>query len=677
MVHVRRFAASSRVRKPLLAGLIALVASGAALALLQTEFVRSLNEPIYDHLFGVRPRRALSEASVVIVAANEVSVKRMALGERKWAWPWPRQFWGMAAHYVQQCGAKAVAIDLLFSEPSQYDDELGDDATLAVMLDSMKRPVIVAELVGEDGSPGRFVPPVQRPPIIGAVNLPDGASVREYQPTIEGRPSLALQVVRAVGAIAPPWADEPFRLHFYGPHADKNGRTTYPYVSAVDVFEASTDPEHPEKHSIDPAIFKDKIVLFGVTAAAGYDLKTAPTDRIFPGVELQATAIENLIANQRVQQVPRGLMAGITALVACLAAGAATWPRRTSLKLLASSFIAVLLCAAVVILFRLPHIIWLPPAAPLIATGLSMVMALSWSYFAEDRQSRFFLRALGQYVSPQVASALKSDPRKLAISTEKGELTILFSDIADFSQLSETLDEGIGPLLNFYMDEMSAPVLAEDGTLDKYIGDAIMCFWNAPVAQEDHAKRACRAALAMRKRLAEIGPKLAELGAPGLASRIGINTGICAYGNMGSRWKFNYSVIGDACNFASRLEGANKIYGTGILIGEATERKVREQFVLRKIDLLRVKGKNRPSPVYELMAEGKADEKTLAMIRCYEAALAHYAAERWDEAEGKLLELLTAAPEDVPAKVLLERIGAFRIDPPPAGWNGVFVAREK
>ena len=153
-------------------------------------------------------------------------------------------------------------------------------------------------------------------------------------------------------------------------------------------------------------------------------------------------------------------------------------------------------------------------------------------------------------------------------------------------------------------------MLAEDGTLDKYIGDAIMCFWNAPVAQEDHARRACRAALAMRKRLAEIQPRLLELGAPGLASRIGINTGICAYGNMGSRWKFNYSVIGDACNFASRLEGANKIYGTGILLGETTAKLVREQFVLRKIDLLRVKGKNRPSPVYELMAEGKANEQT-------------------------------------------------------------------
>ena len=128
----------------------------------------------------------------MIVAANEVSLKRMGLGERKWAWPWPRQFWGMAAQYLQQCGAKAIAIDLLFSEPSGYNDELGDDKVFATLLDGMQKPVIVAELVGEDGSPGRFVPPVQKPPTVGAANLPDGASVREYQPLINGKPSLAL-----------------------------------------------------------------------------------------------------------------------------------------------------------------------------------------------------------------------------------------------------------------------------------------------------------------------------------------------------------------------------------------------------------------------------------------------------------------------------------------------------
>ena len=162
-----------------------------------------------------------------------------------------------------------------------------------------------------------------------------------------------------------PWADEPFRLHFYGPHVDRNGQTTYPYVSAVDLFEASTDPEHPEKHSIDPAMFKDKIVLFGVTAAAGYDLKTAPTDRIFPGVELQATAIENLIANQRVQQVPPVCWRGLRALggVSCRGGGDMASPhfaQTVGFEL----YRRVLLCAAVVILFRLPHIIWLPPVAP-------------------------------------------------------------------------------------------------------------------------------------------------------------------------------------------------------------------------------------------------------------------------------------------------------------------------
>jgi adenylate cyclase len=339
--------------------------------------------------------------------------------------------------------------------------------------------------------------------------------------------------------------------------------------------------------------------------------------------------------------------------------------------------VAVLLLVVAAVLFRMDTIIWLPPVSPLIAVGLSVVLSLSWSYFAEDRQARFFLKALSQYLSPQVASELKANPAKLAISTEKGELTILFSDIVSFTDLSERLDERVGPLLNFYLDEMSQPVFANNGTLDKYIGDAIMSFWNAPLAQTDHAVRACKTAMAMQKRLAEIQPQLTELGAPGMAARIGINTGICAFGNMGSRAKFNYSVIGDACNFASRLEGVNKIYGTHALIGETTAKLVRDQFILRKIDVMRAKGKQRPLAIFELMGEGKPDSATASFIAQYELAFARYCARDWDAAERILLEILSANPLDGPSRTLLARVSLFRRDPPNEVWDGVFVALEK
>jgi adenylate cyclase len=665
-----------RLGKPALAAAIAGVSATAALLLCLIPFIHhNLNDTLYDPCYALR--RSAADSSVVIVTANDASLQSMALGGKHWAWPWPRQFWGLAFDYVQKCGAKAAAADLLFSEPSIYNNELGDDQTFADMLDAMKMPVVLATMVGPRGSLGAFAPPAKRSPIFGAVNLQSGAVVRDYHPVIGGRPSLALQAVRSAGYTAPAWADKTFRLQYYGRHADAGGRTTFPYVAAADLFEAARDPDHPQKHGIDPALFKGKIVLFGTTAAATFDLKSSPLDKIYPGVEIHATAIENLLKYQHVKVIDGGGIALATILAAIAAASAATFPRRTSLKLLLSIIVITLFVLTVALLFRRDTIIWLPPAGPLLAMAFSVLLAFSWSYFVEDRQSRFFLKALGQYVSPQVATELKADPHKLSLSTEKRELTILFSDIAGFTDLSEELEERIGPLLNYYLGEMSQPIWAEDGLVDKYIGDAVMAFWNAPVIQADHADRACRAALQMKRRLIEIQPQLAELGAAGMSARIGINTGVCAFGNMGSPGKFNYTAIGDACNFASRLEGANKIFGTTILIGEATAELVRNRFTLRKIDVMRVKGKRRPLAVHELLGEGTPDPVTASLIQRYENAFHRYAAGEWDAAEKILLDVLADHPHDGPSRELLSRVSAFQNAPPSAGWDGVFVAKEK
>jgi adenylate cyclase len=490
-------------------------------------------------------------------------------------------------------------------------------------------------------------------------------------------PSLALQVVRLTGAVIPQWATGDFWLHYYGRHQYADGRTTFPNVAAQVLLNAALEPERAATFGIDPSIFKDKIVVFGSSAAGTFDLKASPLDDFYPGVEVQATAIENLLESQRVVVVGAGWIALVTAIATVAAGVGAMGAQRTSLKLLASLLVMLVLFAVVVLLFRRPHIVWLPPVAPLMGTIISVVLALSWSYFAEDRQARFFLKALGQYVSPRVAAELKADPEKLSLTTQERELTILFSDIANFTDITEKLKRRVGQLLKLYLAEMSQPVLAQDGTLDKYIGDAIMAFWNAPTLQEDHAVRACRAALAMRRCEERIMPQLVELGGEGMFTRIGINTGDCAFGNLGSPEKFNYSCIGDACNFASRLEGANKLYGTRVLLGESTARLVRGRFVMRKVDVLRVKGKTEPQAVYELIGEGQPDESTTTLVGYYEAALADYCAGKWDAAEKILLDVLTRFPQDGPSRELISRIAHFRDEPPPADWDGVFVAKTK
>ena len=665
------------VSKPTLAIVIALVSAGVGVLVEQTKLIGNLNDSVYDPAYDLRRQTNGRSSPVVMVMADEMSLRAMAaIKDQHWGWPWPRQFWGFALLYVQKCGAKAAAVDILFPEPSQYNGELGDDSAFAELLDQLKMPVVFATHVAGESSQSRFAPPVKRPPTFGADNISDGATARDYLGVSHGTPSLALRTVQVTGVTPPDWAHERFRLHYYGHTLDAKGHGTFPTIPAAEVIDASL-PDHTKANGFDPSIFKGKIVLFGTSAVGAFDLKSSPLDPIYPGAEIHATAIENLLKYQRVRIVPGGALAAVTALVAAAASAGATAPRRTWMKLLLSMLVAVVLLIVTAILFRGENIVWLPPVGPLAAIGLSVVLALSWSYFAEDRQARFYLRAMGQYLSPQIAAELKADPTKLSISTTKGELTILFSDIVSFTDLSERLEERIGPLLNYYLDEMSAPVLAENGTIDKYIGDAIMSFWNAPLPQPDHAARACRTALAMQRRLTEIQPKLAELDAPGLATRIGINTGLCAYGNMGSRAKFNYSVIGDACNFASRLEGQNKMYGTRILVGDATRNLVHDRFVFRKVDVVRVQGKLKPNAIYELIDEGPADEKKALLIKQYEAAFSHYCRKEWDASEKILLDVLASFPDDGPSRELLSRIALFKEHPPAATWDGVFVAKGK
>jgi adenylate cyclase len=354
------------------------------------------------------------------------------------------------------------------------------------------------------------------------------------------------------------------------------------------------------------------------------------------------------------------------------------FPRRVSLKLIAAGISVAVLLAVSVELFLGYQIRWLPLASPLLALLLATIGAFSWSYLVEGRQRRFVVRALGQYLSPHVAANIDQDPDALRLGGTRREMTVMFTDIQGFTDLSEKLDEHkLTELLNYYLDEMSSLVLASNGTLDKYIGDAIMSFWNAPLHQPDHAILACRAALAMEKREREIQPRLAELGGPGLLTRIGINTGPMVFGNMGSSQKFNYSVLGDAVNLASRLEGANKFYGSRIIIAQPTAAQLNGGFLLRKLDMLRVKGKSRPMEICELLAEGPGDTDLQARAVGYDAAFNLYQKQRWDAASERLASLLGRFPQDRPAAALLDRITTLREHPPDPDWDGVYVAKGK
>ncbi len=642
-----------------------------------------LDETFYDAFYHVRAAedRTTATGDVVIVAVDDGSLADLAKNHKYW--PWPRDFWAILIEHMKRCGARAVAFDLLFTEPSALQPFMDDDTHFAEALDHALLPVVLATMATEHGAPGPFGPPVTRPPIWGAVNILTDKVVRSYVPNVNGMPSLATRVVTAAGQPLPDFARSPFLLHYYGPHVRRDGGHTYPFLSAAHVFKDAglTRKGKLNLFEIPPDTFRDKIVLIGAISVGTYDLKASPLSPLYPGVEVQATAIDNLLHGQRVIPVSSFGVAMASLVAALVGALGIALPRHVSFKLTGAAMAAALLVGAALFLFARPQVRWLPMSTPLLALLLATVGAFAWSYLAEDRRRRVVLRALGQYVSPDVANEIQRHPERLKLGGERREMSVMFTDIAGFTDLSESMpSEKLSAMLNFYLGEMSSLILEQNGTIDKYIGDAIMSFWNAPLLQPDHAIRACQAALAMQAREAAIQPMLAEMGAPGLLTRIGINTGQMVFGNMGSAQKFNYTVLGDSVNLGSRLEGANKLYGSRILIAQSTADIVRDRFILRKLDDLRVKGKKQPMGVYELISEGTIGnviDKTRRRIAMYEEAFVGYQAQRWDAAEATLLAAQQEWPEDFPIAALLKRVRKLRINPPVLNWDGVYTAKDK
>jgi adenylate cyclase len=664
------------LRKLLVSLLISAFAFGCALLTrvpgALNSAMQAVNNLCYDICYRLRPIEDQTNGPVVIVAADDPSLEAVNK-TLEYGWPWPRELWGAIATYVSDAGAKAVVFDLLMSETSSYKAQ-GDDDSFAAAIGSIKTPVIFGSLVSADGTFSHFAPPIPRPHL-AAVNVNDEEVYRHYSPVVYGKDSLALTVAKLMSTPA----EDRFLLHYYGPNISKAGQQTFRYLSAANVLEAQVKGKVGEERTgISPAIFKDKIVIFGAITQGTYDLKSTPLSDKYPGVEGQATAIVNLLRGEHVTPISNRVLMLVSLLCAGFVAVGVVLPRNSIIKLLAPSVAVVVLLGLTITLFRQSSIHWLAPGESLLVILLSTPLAFSYSVLLEDRQRRFMLKALSKVVSPAIAEQLAQEPERLALGTVRTDVTVLFTDLANFTTLSESMeDQQVGELLNRYLGAMSDQVFLQNGTLDKYIGDAVMCFWNAPLPQEGHAKMACRAALAMVRREMEIRKELGALGEK-LFTRIGINSTSAAVGFVGSAHLLNYTAIGDGVNLASRLEGANKIYGTRILISQATANLVTDAFVLRRIDTLKVKGKQQGVPIYELVDERNAlpypqQEK----IALYEAGLDAYHHQDWELAERNFLELNARFGEDSAAVTLLKRLAILRQSPPPADWDGAYEAREK
>ena len=485
------------------------------------------------------------------------------------------------------------------------------------------------------------------------------------------------------------------------------GRNMFPYVRAADILNDSptmeievqqNDPKSgrwffAEGKKVDKKEFlKDKLLIFGATAMGVYDLRVTPFEENYPGVETHANVLSNLLV-EHARATGERLPANAPGFLRTHPAEERMmWMILLALGLVLSALlsyfgsvpglgITTLFMGGVYAIDRF----WLFRSGivatvifPMLEIFGTFVTLTFYKYFTEERKKRELKGTFEKYVSPSIVAEVLSDPENIELGGKKMDLTVMFSDVRGFTTISEKLDpRELSDLLNSYLTPMTDLVFKHKGTLDKYMGDAIMAFWGAPIHYGDHAKHACRCALQMLVKLRELQEQYRAKGLPEIDIGIGLNTGDMSVGNMGSETVRSYTVMGDSVNLGSRLEGINKEYGTRIIISEFTQKAVKDSFVTREVDWVRVKGKAQPVRIFELIAEGKAPAETQAMLKCFDEGFKLYHERKFKEAIAVFQEGLKHKAEDPPTQLYIERCQDYAAEPPPEDWDGVYNMKSK
>lgn len=443
----------------------------------------------------------------------------------------------------------------------------------------------------------------------------------------------------------------------------RGANKTFPHYSVYDVIEKKVPAN----------LLKDSIVLIGATAIGIYDMRVVPFSSVFPGVEIHANIIDNIIHDdflyrpEWISMVDLAIILLIGILLGLLL------PRLGPLA-------GALFTGTLFVLFTGGNFyafanegVWLNYVYPVISIISIYTSITLYYYMTEERERKKVRNAFQYYMTSSVVNEVLKDPAKLKLGGDKKVLSVLFSDIRNFTTISERMSpEDLVHFLNEYLTVMTDIVFEHDGVLDKYMGDAIMSIYGAPLDQTDHPLRACKTALEMMHALKKLHVAWEERGLPKMDIGIGISTGPMVVGNMGSERRFDFTVMGDTVNIGSRLEAINKQYGTNIIISEATYAAVCNEMTCRELDLVKVKGKDRPAKIYELMAEKGRDERYEKLASAFSIALSLYREMKWHDAVSAFQKVLEIGPNDRTSKIYIKRCQALAKLPPPAGWDGVF-----
>ena len=661
-----------------------------------------------------KPSRASQNIAIILIDQYSLDFYEENQG---FSWPWPRQMYSALLSFLQEGKAKTCVFDMLFSESSLYGVE--DDLAFAQSIKKFGNVFLSAFLSKEEGSQDKIHPSL----LLTQVKYLEGTNQEKIVPMKSGTLPVGevLDSTRAVGnvnfspdkdgifrripllfssqgliipalalSIAEISEEADFRIDHKGRFRvrdkriplDESGQMiiryhgpqgTYKSYSAAAIINSWAMLEKGNSPQISPGDFTDKIVFIGTSAPGLYDLRPTPLSSVYPGVEIQVTALDNLLNRDFITLIPQGLFFLFVLFLAVLTGAGISILQQPSKIIIFFLFCLILPAVASSVAFLSG--LWLEFVPSSSAVLLSFIGASILNYVFEGRQKRFLKNVFRFYLNSHVIEQIIENPDLLRLGGQKREVSSFFSDIAGFTALSEQMSpERLVDLLNAYLSEMTDIILSFQGTLDKYEGDAIISFWNAPLDQPDHAVRACRAALKCQAQLVNLQPEFKLKYGIELAVRIGVNSGPAVVGNMGSRDRFDYTAIGDTINLASRLEGACKLYKVPILIGEETYNEAHEQIIGRQVDVIRVVGKKRPEQVYEIIGEkGQVEDSVLEKISLFHSALELYRKRDWDNAD----QLFQKLENDMLAQVYRERVSLFKLSPPPEQWDGVFDLKTK
>ncbi len=659
---------------------------------------------------------------IILVLVNQDSID-WGYRERGWSWPWPRKAHAEFVDYMKTAGAKSVSYDVIFSEPSVYgadDDDLfvqsaagygrvvqtiffgsqagnmykwPDDLDIPVFTHESFDAILPAFSVGGDKEAGALFPVDGLLYSAGAAGSitgradSDGIFRRAHLFTLfDGRavPGLSAAALLASGEENKITYDEKEKAVKWGDYTipvDKNGAALlrfrgglarYVPYSASEVLQSAEAYLKGGEQLLPPEDFEGKHVFFGYFAPGLFDIASTPISSTYPGVGMHVTMLDNILQGDFIRETPA--WAGLAATFILILILSAVVLLSDSILISVAALLAGSALAAGNALYAYHAGYWFPAVMPASGALTAFLTATLYNYYTEGSQKRFIKSAFSQYLSPTVIEQLMGDPSKLTLGGERREISIFFSDIQGFTTISEKLDPTrLTSFLNEYLSFMSDIILDSGGTIDKYEGDAIIAFWNAPLSYEDHAARALSASLECLRMLEERQGYFEEKYGFRLVTRIGLNTGFAVVGNMGSSKRFDYTMLGDSVNLAARLEGLNKQFGTYIMCAEATLAAAREhgEFSARELASVAVVGKSKAVAVYEPMREEVFTAKK-DIIEKFGRARDHFYKEEFSGALPLFEEL---AEVDRPSFFYAEQCRYYMKN--PGEWKGFWQAAGK